>query len=312
MSNMYRKKFSPSYLRRLKLRFASYYVPHFILRHYRRTVPAIAYTRPNLSWEQRRRNARYDAMYNILLDGYCELLQTTLSAATGQMLFFLRELSSSFDEEFERCVEENLPLDLKDILGSDRVQIHLHHFKAYLRLYGRADSVLAHMHDVFDRYFQEYVSVFNSSPKHLSFGELRDGAQIDSGIQLRTMFEAVALFNGHQVSQAIQSDYYELGMAGKYADDMVDLVRDISKKRPNMLYAILRENPSEYTAFEQALSTSVQMNAVWWENNCPQTYGYYFQQIEPHYEKIVSSKLRLACDLMMLATVIGYDYDPDR
>jgi hypothetical protein len=179
-------------------------------------------------------------------------------------------------------------------------------------MFGRAESVMGHLRSVFADYYERYIHALGSPEKDWHFTAILKGIEIDSGIQLRSMLEVVGLFNGHQPHEEVQRNFYALGMAGKFADDKVDLVRDISKNRPNLLYALISQNEAKLSALETAIEGKKRLDVDWWNKHCPDTYVEYFEYIEHYYNQISSPKLRLACDLMMLAVVIGYDYDPDR
>ena len=122
--------------------------------------------------------------------------------------------------------------------------------------------------------------------------------------------EVVCLFNAHELESTILDDYYLLGMAGKFVDDMADLLLDREKGYLNLLNALLCQTPTELEAFQLAVHQKKQRDAFWWEEYCPDTYIRYLEYIEYYYNQLRSSKLRLVCDLMMIIPMTGYDPDP--
>jgi len=94
----YRLKFTSPYRYKLQLYLLRYTIAHYLMCPYHVDIPSIGYRVPDRIRRNRRRTALYDAMYNILLDSFTSVTGATVSAATGQMLFLLIDLTRALDE----------------------------------------------------------------------------------------------------------------------------------------------------------------------------------------------------------------------
>ena len=303
----------PNFKKRLLLRLAPYYLNHLVRQPYRRDVPAIGYKVPKVLTQRRRRlTALYDSMYNLLLDGYAEITHSKLAAETGEMFFLLIELTRRIDEHLDQHLGSDTSLLLDDVLKAPLIQEQLAVFRSYLQLFGRAQVIMTYLKDLFAAHYDSYVRTLEKANSSLQFDDVLVAARVDTGIWLRCMLETVALFNGHKPHEEALNNFYLFGMVGKFADDMVDLPRDVEKNDPNLLYALAYQTLPERNALHAALKAHKRLRVTWWSEYCPHTYRRYFEYIEHYYKQIISEKLRFACDLIMLPAIVGRDYDPER
>jgi hypothetical protein len=303
----------PNLKKGLLFRLAPYYLNHLIRQPYRRDIPAIGYRVPRVLTRKRRRlTALYDAMYNLLLDSYAEITHSRLAAETGEMFFLLIELTRRIDEHLDQHLGNDTSLSLDDVLKAPLIQEQIGIFRSYLHLFGRADTIMGYLRDLFATHYNNYVRALEKASSTHQFDAVLAAAEVDTGIWLRCTMEAVALFNGHKPDAEALDNFYLFGMVGKFADDMVDLPRDIEKNDPNLLYALISQTPGEKDILLTALEAHERLRASWWNEHCPRTFMAYFEYIEHYYRQIISRKLRFACDLIMLPAIVGRDYDPER
>ena len=144
----------------------------------------------------------------------------------------------------------------------------------------------------------------NTAKSSLQFEDTLEAVKIESR-WLHGVMEIVRLFNGHQINDEVLNDFYLFAMIGKFADDMADLVCDIEKGLPNLLYALIRQNPVEYACLQLAIEKRKRLSIYWWKKHCPITYMCYFKHIEYYYQQMKSSKVRVASTLMFLSPARG-------
>ncbi len=282
---------------------------HLIKRPYCRDVPAIDYELSQQSRKQKRGlRALYDTMLSFLLDGYIELTGAKLAPGTGQIMFLLVELTKCLDEYLDENLEAGGSLAMSEALEAPALQEQRAMFRRYLELFGCAEPILKYVRQLFVTYYDTYVNILNTARNNLQFEDILEAAKIDTGIWFRSVMEVVILFNKHQMNDEVLNDFFLFGMVGKFADDMADLVADVEQGSPNLLYALIRQNPEEYALLQFAIKKGERLNLAWWKKRCPLTYMHYFKYIEYYYQQIKSSKVRIASMLMFVACARGIKY----
>lgn len=307
--------FKPSHLQLYYLilsRFVPYALYHYYRKPYRNAIHAIGYGKPHASVSRQLHDALLDALYHILLDGYVELTGLTLLSCTGQMLFFLRSLFESIDDVVEQRLKTEETLNLHDLLTEPLISERAKMLHQYLYLFGNEEVIFKHLQNAFTNYLPSYTLIFKDSMRDIQFNTLLLGAQIDSGLYFRLQAEIISLFNGYDLDNDVLYDFYLFGMVGKFADDMLDFAYDWKNRIPNLIHALVAEEPTELAKLESALkkcSDFRTLNLHWWSENCPMTYNRYMRHIEEYFKKIKSPKLRFACHLALLPASIGFVYD---
>lgn len=312
---LYYSKLSHASFYRFLAHFGRYYIYHYLAQRYRRDIPHIEYRLPQIErWRWRWHGAISDAVYNILLDGYTELTGLPVSLHTGQMLFLLIELTKCLDEHLDSRLAQSAEtsLTLQEMLAFPELHQQLTIFCRYLEHFGRAEPILHYLKTQFTTQYERHIQALKTARNSLAFEDVLNVAYVDNGGWLRAVMEVVRLFNGHEVDENILADYSFFGMAGKFTDDMVDLLCDIKQGYLNLLYSLLLQTPTELATFELAVRQKKRLGFSWWSQHCSQTYTRYFTSIASYYNQLRSSQLRLAYDLMMLLPRFGYNLDPTR
>jgi hypothetical protein len=228
------------------------------------------------------------------------------------MFFLLIELTRRIDEYLDQHLGGETPLSVDEVLKAPLIQEQITIFRGYLQLFSRADPIMRYLRDLFAAHYDSYLKTLEKANNTLRFDDVLGATKVDTGIWLRCMLEVVALFNGHELQEEALHNFYLFGMVGKFADDMVDMPRDVEKHDPNLLYALTCQTQCDKDALHAALEAHERLRVTWWGEHCPHTYRRYFEHIEHYYQQIVSKKLRFACDLIMLPAIVGRDYDPER
>jgi len=237
-------------------------------------------------------------MLSLALDGYVELTGTKLAPGSGQVVFLLFELARSLDEYLDQQLLAGTSPAMYEVLEVPEIQEQIIIFYQHLEPFGCAVPILKHLRQMFAAYYDSYVKAFLTARKSLQFEDTFEVAKMDTGIWCRIVMEVVCLFNGQQIDDEILNDFYLFGMIGKFADDMVDLVSDIEKGLPNLVYTLIRHHPEEYTHLELAIKNGKRVSMAWWKKHCPLTYLDCFKHIEHAYQQMQSSKVRILSLLM--------------
>jgi len=259
--------------------------------------------------KRRRIEALIDAMIHIMMRGYAELTGRPLGLSTGQLLLFLGRIAKSVDEIFEKRLHDDASLDLTDVMADPSVREQIDVLQAYLDLSGRRPVVMERLQALYATHYPAYAQRLSRKEHEWQFAEVLDSAHFDSGTMVRAMLETVALFNGHPPADGGLEEFYEVGMIGKFADDMIDLERDIRLGAPNLVYALVQQHPFELHALEAGIQSHDRRNSAWWQRSCPITYAEIFEMISRYSSRVNAPHLKLACDLCLVPPVIGREYD---
>lgn len=310
---LYRSRFTFSYCCFLGFRLAPFFLYHFIRRPYRQSVPALGYKKLPVTLRRRGRDSLYDALFLLLLQCLAKFTQISLyHPSTGQMLFFLSGMLASFDGCLEKRFQTGASLAFEDVLAELAVQERLQILRRYLHLYGAEEPIMNHLRQMFADHYETYIVALKRTQQDLVFEDVFACAHADSGIELCCLMEIAALFNGITLDEQARKDFYLFGMLGKFADDWIDIKRDLREGSPNLFYTLLCQVPDELAAFKKRVAQGKPLKVSWWHQRCPLTYAHYFEYIEQHYQQIQLSHLRLVCDLVVLPVIVGYDYDSPR
>jgi hypothetical protein len=290
-----------------------YYVRQYLRREYRRDLAAIGYAYPHIDEKKRRREALFDGMYNMLLDSFTDVTGVKTRPETGQMMYFLIELSRFLDELLDDNIssEQALP-SVSDALANPVVSKQMQLFRDFTTHYGNCQEIMHYLQEQFDVIFDNYLRILNDTRATRSFDTLFEAARIDTGVWMQAVMTIVGIFNQHTLTPEESSEFYEFGVAGKFADDMVDIIRDVRRDRTNLLFTLLHDTPGELQNFQAAVAVGTRLNSPWWVQNCPITITKYLKTAENHYSLIRSRKLRTTCDLVFLPAMLGSDHDPQR
>jgi len=278
---------------------------------YRRNIPEIGFNFSEKGRKHKRRViALYDSMLNILLEGYVEIMGEKVIPSTGQMLSLLFEMTLSLDEYLDKHRKTNDSLNIKTILEKPSIKEQRDMFHSYLRLYGRDESISSYLKDMFAAHYDHYIRLIRMDVGQESFEKTLEIAQMDNGRGYSSAGEIVRLFNLHQPNQNMLSQFYLLGMVGKFAEDIVDLACDIQKGHLNLFRSLVKQNPDEKENLFRQVEYQPRIDLDWLNKNCHRTFVEYFSLMEYYYNQITFPKLRLVGDLLIVPVYIG-DPDPE-
>jgi hypothetical protein len=245
------------------------------------------------------RRAAHDMYCEMFLDGYRETTSLRVSRATGLALVLFMIFIFTFDQEFERSRRLGDPPDYLAILDTPRVAEVWGALAQYLHAFGRDDEVLAHLLYTFSTNYDDYCRCVSDAMVRPGFEATVRLVEYDSGRTLLTVYDIIRLFNGHRPHPRCASEFFALGMAGKFLDDLRDMVDDVVAGNPNLLHALTCENEEEKGMLEAALRNRVHITLGWWSRHCPISLESYFHYAFRYYDQVSSTKLRLTLDICL-------------
>lgn len=278
---------------------------------YRRNIPEIGFKFSEQGRNHKRRvNALYDSMFNIFLEGYVEIMGEKVIPSTGQMISLLFEMTLNLDEYLDKHRKTNNSLNIKEVLEEPTIKEQRSRFHNYLRLFGRDESISSYLKDMFATHYDHYIRLIGMDVGQESFEKTLEIAQMDNGRGYSSAGEIVRLFNLHQPNQNMLSQFYLLGMVGKFAEDIVDLACDIQKGHLNLFCSLVKQHPEEKANLYREVEHQPHIDFKWLNKNCHKTFIEYLSFMESFYNQITFPKLRLVGDLLIVPVYIG-DPDPE-
>jgi hypothetical protein len=245
------------------------------------------------------RRAAHDIYCEMFLEGYQETTSLPVSQTTGFALVLFTVFIFTFDREFERSRRLGEPPDYLTIIDTPSVAEAWEALAQYLKMFGRDDEILAHLLHTFNGHYDDYRRCVNEAIARVGFDATVRLVEYDSGRALLAAYEIIRRFNGHSPHPQCESEFFALGMAGKFFDDLRDMADDVAAGLPNLLHALTSENEKERGILEAALRDQVRITLSWWSRYCPASLDLYFRHAFRYYDQVGSTKLRLTLDILL-------------
>ncbi|MFJ8713828.1 hypothetical protein ACIRD9_11670 [Streptomyces violaceus] len=245
------------------------------------------------------RRAAHDMYCEMFLKGYRQSTSLPVERSTGFALVLYVVFISTFDVEFERARQQRDLLDYPSVLGTPPVAELWTALTEYLRAFRRDDEITGHVQSTFAAHYEDYRRYVTDTVARTDFGTTLKIARMDSGLTLRTIYEIIRRFNGHRPDQDCAEQFFALGMAGKFLDDMRDMVDDVSAGEPNLLYSLTASNERDLGVLQGALRQGRPITTWWWQEHCPNSLSEYFRHASGYYDRVTAADLRLPLDTLL-------------
>jgi hypothetical protein len=292
---------------RVALRLLPDYGRHLLFHPYRSGLPLARGGRG-------REIAAYDLFLGLLLSAFAEITGRPVRRGTTQLLILVNRIAFLMDDEFERRVgKESVHFD--DLAAAKDLECAVADMRAYLSATcdpARRDLIRQALRRTVDTEYQRYATSIENRRAAPSVDDLLQDAAVDCGAVMRQLAEIMGLFQGVAAPEAALDDFYALGMACRFADDLRDWQCDSEAGTGNVLLSVLARYPNEARQLAYAQKSGTRMNEKRWCQLCPEGFAEFGRLYEEQYTRIRSKTLRIAADLMMEPGRIGYRAKNDR
>lgn len=247
----------------------------------------------------------HDLYCAMFLRGYRQSTGYPVDRSTGLLAVLYVVFIYLFDDEFEVRRRRGESTDAETIIAADGVHQVWDVIGGYLRATGRDDEIRWYIKEVLTSAdFDSYKQNTQEALARNGFDATRRVVEFDSGTILGTMYNLIRIFNKHSHHEQCADEFKNLGMAGKFLDDMADYADDVEHMNPNLLDALAAERPSDFALARSALAAGEPITLRWWQANCPVTFADYFRRTFDYYYRVSAPALRLPLDiyLMLLGT----------
>jgi hypothetical protein len=296
-STPWERKLTRGFQYKVALQLFPYALRHLTVKPFRSTAQAqlIKPRLDNLEYQR----AAHDMYCEMFLEGYEESTSLPVSRATGFALVLFTVFIFLFDREFERSRRAGKSPDYLTIIDTPQVAEAWAALAQYLHMFGCDQEILDYLLCAFSTYYDDYRQHVDDAMSGAGFEITVKLVEHDSGRALLTIYEIIRLFNGHEANTQCANEFFALGMAGKFFDDLRDMADDVAAGVPNLLHSLASESEEERLALEAALQDQAEINLWWWSDHCPTSIDLYFRQAFDYYDQVHSPKLRLTLDVLL-------------
>ncbi|MFD5074260.1 class 1 isoprenoid biosynthesis enzyme [Streptomyces sp. NPDC058371] len=286
---------------RTALRLLPLYGRHLAFHPYRTGLP-------HLPGGRAREIGAYDVFLHLLLSGFAEITGRSVRQGTAQLLILLNRIAFLMDDEFERRVRRESVIfdDLAATKGLSRAISDMRKHLDATCDPARSDGIRQALRATVETEYRGYATAVESRRAVPSVSDLLQDASVDCGAVMRQMAQVAALYQGFAAPQAALDDFYALGLACRFADDLRDWHCDRETGAGNVLLSILTQHPEEERRLTDAHRSGTRMNEKQWHRLCSAGFGEFTDLYSEHYARIRAKSLRIAADLMMETGRIGH------
>ena len=283
------------------LALAPLYLKHLLIYPYRRALSAVLGPATTGALRRDTATAGFDTCVELILRGYRQLAGHGLRSETGAFVLLFMRLVAALDESYEARLGTQQSLILPDVLHDDRVATHHRQWVTYTTHLGASQPVVRFMErpDVLIDY-QRYVTITTRPSFATEVRSQLESMDLDSGRYLAYLAELIALFHNRQPAPVLLRDFSNFGMAGKIADDLVDLYDDYSRGRSNLLLAINADDSAEAEYLLALRRGRSKVLVKDWQAKAPKSFEAYAHCFHRFYQQIHSNDLRLCCQASLL------------
>jgi hypothetical protein len=277
------------------------YMIHFTLRPYRRSLPAAPHRDIAARLNGRHSAASLDTWVDRLLRFYPEVAGYSVKRDSGELAIHYMRLAAALNREYEHRLATGKSLRLDQLLNEPLVSSRLMEWERFTKKHTEDSNVVNFMlgDDVISDY-DSYVSI-TTQPGFATDPDLQiQSIRLDSGGYLMRLARLIDMFNGRQAGPGAPKEYFNLGVAAKFADELADLAIDRSEGRYNLVLALLNKHPDEHSLVTARLECALPIPVGWWLEFAPQTFKEFSVMFQSYYDGLRSRELRRICDASML------------
>jgi hypothetical protein len=282
------------------------YMLHFTVRPYREQITAAFPHGLPARLSGRHAAASLDAWVGQLLSAYPEVAGYSVKKGSGQLAIHYIRIAAALNREYEHRLATGKSLRLEQLLKDQIVASRLAEWERFTARYTRDRAVVRFMSgdDVIADY-DNYVSVTTRTDFSINPALQIESIKLDSGGYLTRLARLIDRFNQRHANPGAPAEFFQLGMAAKFADELADLATDQAEGRYNLLLALLSQHPDESADVMVRLVNGLPIPISWWLEFAPQTFAEFSSLFDGYYSSLRSQQLRRICDVSMLRALGG-------
>lgn len=236
----------------------------------------------------------------MIVSGYKRVSRRPVKRATGFAVVLFSTFIFAFDREFEERRRKGDVPEFREIFSSPEVARYLSALIDYGDRFDAGRNIAAYLENIFSTHYSMYSAVFLRCVEMNQFNDTLDLAKYDSGLAFMAMYDIIRIFNCHPYDQACAEQFYAVGMAGKFLDDLVDLAVDRMSGVPNLVLSLVAEEKEERAIVEQALAENIALDLHWWSQHCSRTFSKFKHITFSYFNHISDRHLRLPVNMLLL------------
>lgn len=282
------------------------YVLHLTARPYREQIPVASPQGLAARLSGRHAAASLDAWVGQLLSAYPRVAGYSVKKQSGQLAIHYIRLAAALNREYEHRLATRKSLRLEQLVKDQVVAARIAEWERFTARYTQDSAVVNFMSgdDVIADY-DSYVSITTQPDFSTSPALQIESIRLDSGGYLMRLARLIDRFNSTQADPGAPAEFFHLGMAAKFADELADLATDYAEGRYNLLLALLSQQPDESAGVMVRLAHGLPTPVSWWLEFAPQTFGEFSRMFNSYYSSLRSQELRRICDVSMLRALGG-------
>lgn len=307
---LYYERFNILFIISILVRFLPFFIRQLYITLFRDPIPGVDMKTDRLSFSDWIYHSLYDSVYSMILFNSNDPSSPSFNKKSMHLIYLLRQIASSIDGDLEALLVKDEYMGMENLLDSSRTQYYLEYLKKFQEYHQSPVDILDYSNRLLHEQMDGYIAQCKTAGTTYSVNDILECNDQDSGGWMVYLKEIIYLFNGiNGYGAKDNGTLHALGMAGKLADEMIDIKRDIKDSDPNLFYAILKKYPEEKNVFIRNFSNHRTLSSRWLKKHCPKSLDEFFEIVEDYYKKIDSGRMRLACHLMFLPVIIGIDYE---
>jgi hypothetical protein len=290
-------------LARLSYPLIPYSCWHFMRQPYRRKYGILPLPR---NFGTRTRVAAYDAVMTLLIGGFARLTQLRPHPSSGALVILFNRLVGAFDDELERRVNSNLPLQFDEVLMAQAVGDRVDALSEFLTLFSLQSDIRGFLRERVTAQYDRYLGIIRSEPCDLDLDSYIEAATIDSAGFAACIAQVLCLFHDVPANDRLVDEFAAFGMVAKHVDDFVDFWPDSQQHRINLLDGFIRQYPEELARISLSSGAPVKAGIGWWAAACPCAVRDFSAALDEHLRRLTTPELRKAAEIALVPALRGW------
>jgi hypothetical protein len=282
------------------------YMLHLTLRPYRKGLAAAPLPSAAARLRGRHAAASLDVWVDQLLSAYPKVAGYKVRRESGPLAIRYIRLMAALNREYEHRLATGQTLRLEQAIEAPLVADQIGEWEQFTAQYTQDPVVVKFMSgDDLVGDYNRYIAVTTQANFTTNLSLQIESIRLDSGGYLARLARLIDSFNERQSEPDVLEEFFLLGMAAKFADELADLATDRAEGRYNLLHALLYQHPKEHAGVMFRLERALPLPVSWWQECAPRSFGQFSRMFEGYYRRLRSPELQRICDATMLRALRG-------